>query len=120
MSKHYQFRVYDLALENWLESHSNISEFIRKTLDDARTGKNQKDENIEFKIKRQQLLKLQLGNWKDLMSHGLIMEEAKAILLDQAEMENPTINSIKEMKNYETGLNGFGMCSQFANTNTLE
>ena len=65
--------------------------------------------SIDDKIKRQQLLKLQLGNWKELKNHGLIMEEAKAILLEQQSMKEPTLED-SNLK-HDGGLNGYSICS---------
>ncbi len=66
--------------------------------------------SIDDKIKRQQLLKLQLQNWKELKSNGLIMEEAKAILLEKQEMKEPTLEDNSDLK-HDGGLNGYSFCS---------
>ena len=109
--KHFQFKIYDQDLIEWLELQTNVSNFIRQTLEDVKSGKikKQDDADIDTKIKRQKLLSLQLSNWKNLKDNGMIMEEAKAILLNNGEIQEPSIYDSRDFA--EPKINGYGFCS---------
>ena len=57
-----------------------------------------KKEHLKYKIDRQKYLKLCLENWLAMKSSGHIMEEAKAILTGEKEIEEPTIKKLKDFE----------------------
>ena len=85
----------------FVQSHmanvENNSKFLNELLEKYFKGKLVEGSDIDIKIKKQQYLKLCLQNWKELKSHSNF-EDAKKILLNQKEIDEP---EIKELENLE-------------------
>jgi len=71
-----------------------INLLIQKVMKDyanSPTTTQNSDESIEQKIKKQTYLKLCLQNWEGLKRNGTIFEEAKAIIIGQKELAEPSM-----------------------------
>lgn len=86
--KHYQFKTYHQnELETWLDKKTNISEFIRDTLDDVRTGVLATRAELETKEKietaKLAILESKATRCKDSESLKLRKLEAETEILEQ-------------------------------------
>jgi len=112
--KPYNFKVYDESLQNFLDTKSEISEFIRSILDDYRTGKlvNGDTANIKEQLEQEKLTALQNKNsTHELTKRKLDAEtrisEYHADNLDVVG-DNPSPQAKKAMTHYtHKKLNGF-------------
>jgi len=110
--KKYQVNVYEEPLLNFLDTKSNVSEFIRTILDDFRTGKISYDTNSELTTK-QKLEKVKLANetlkiWKEFNHAGFNLDQLEKFVNDgeMPFMENPVFP--KEEKKNENPKLTFG------------
>jgi len=89
--KKYQFNVFDLDLQFFLESDDNVSEKIRNILDDVRTGVLVKKEDIDFEeqMNLQKLEKIKKENIaKDIDNRIKLIHELKISPDDAVKISN--------------------------------
>lgn len=110
-SKVFSFRTRDEKTINALNKISEKSDFLSDLMKKYFAGEFIDVDDIENKIKYQKYLKLCLENWDTLKKRGNIFEEAKAILLEQKQLEAPSVSTLlTKNPNEERGLDQFGGC----------
>jgi len=100
--KKYQFNVFDLDLQFFLESDGNVSEKIRNILDDVRKGVLVRKEDIDYdeQMKEQKLSKIKKENIKlDIDNRIKLIRELKidpdtALLITKGEKPIDSIDGL--------------------------
>jgi len=100
--KKYQFNVFDLDLEFFLESDGNVSEKIRNILDDVRKGVLVRKEDIDYdeQLKDEKLKKIRKENIKlDIDNRIKLIHELKispdvALLITKGEKSIDSIDGL--------------------------
>lgn len=78
--REFHFKVYNPELIDYLDSKSNVSEFLRDIADDVRTGKLTKpttEINIDTRIKNLRAADLTLKVWDRLKQAGYTLDQLK-------------------------------------------
>ena len=112
--KKYQFKTYEDPLQDFLETQSNISEFIRNILDDYRTGKLMHSENASIKeqLEQEKLIEKQNKNSVHETQKRKLEAETKIVEYHADNLDvvggTPSSQAKKAMAHYtHKKLNGF-------------
>jgi len=97
--KYYAIKNPSLFVIEKMEKIDNKSKFLNELVENYFKGKlidSNKKEDYKIKLDRQKYLKLCKENWDSFKKSGFIYEEAKAIILGDKDLQEPTIENVVE------------------------